>query len=215
MADEHHDLITGDDDVTRCAWGAGPDVYRAYHDDDWGRPLHGERELFELLTLETFQSGLSWLTILRKREAFVRAFDGFDADVVAAYGEAETARLMDDAAIVRNRLKIAAAITNAKAIVALREEEGLDGFFWSFADAAREEREAPDWRPLSMADVPSSTPVSKAMAKAFKQRGFAFVGPTVAYAFMQSAGVVDDHLAGCVRAVEAATAEHGWTARQG
>lgn len=193
-------VITGDDGVARCAWGAEPDVYRAYHDDDWGRPLHGERELFELLTLETFQSGLSWLTILRKRPAFVTAFDGFDPEVVAGYGEAETARLLADAGIVRNRLKVAAAITNARATVALRDDDGLDAFFWSFADAAREERASADWRPASMADVPSSTPVSKAMAKAFKARGFAFVGPTVAYAFMQSAGLVDDHLTGCVRA---------------
>lgn len=193
-------VITGDDGVARCAWGAEPDVYREYHDDDWGRPLHGERALFELLTLETFQSGLSWLTILRKRPAFVAAFDGFDPEVVARYGEAETARLLADAGIVRNRLKVAAAITNARATVALRDDEGLDAFFWSFADAARQERAAPDWRPGSMADVPSSTPVSKAMAKAFRARGFAFVGPTVAYAFMQSAGIVDDHLAGCARA---------------
>lgn len=190
-------LITGDDGVDRCAWGAAPDVYRAYHDEDWGRPLHGERALFELLTLETFQSGLSWLTILRKRPAFVTAFDGFDPDVVAAYGERETARLLGDAGIVRNRLKVAAAITNAKATVALRDDGGLNDFLWSFADAARDERPAADWRPGSMADVPSSTPVSRAMAKAFKARGFAFVGPTVAYAFMQSAGIVDDHLAGC------------------
>ncbi|MEV4421931.1 DNA-3-methyladenine glycosylase I [Patulibacter sp. NPDC049589] len=194
------DLITGDDDVTRCGWGGGPEVYRAYHDEDWGRPLHGERALFELLTLETFQSGLSWLTILRKRPAFVAAFDGFDPERVAAYGDEETARLLADAGIVRNRLKVAAAITNARATVALRDDEGLDAFFWSFADAARDERPAPDWRPASMADVPSWTVASKAMAKAFKARGFAFVGPTVAYAFMQSAGVVDDHLTGCVRA---------------
>lgn len=194
-------LITGDDGVQRCAWGAAPDVYRDYHDADWGRPLHGERALFELLTLETFQSGLSWLTILRKRPAFVAAFDGFDAEAVAAYGDEDTARLLADAGIVRNRLKVAAAITNARATVALREDGGLDGFFWSFRDAARDERAAPDWRPASMADVPSSTPVSKAMAKAFKARGFAFVGPTVAYAFMQSAGLVDDHLVGCACAV--------------
>lgn len=197
-------LIRGDDGVDRCAWGAAPDVYRQYHDGDWGRPLHGERALFQLLTLETFQSGLSWLTILRKRAAFVAAFDGFDPDAVAGYGDEESARLLTDAGIVRNRLKVAAAITNAKATVALREDGGLDAFFWSFADAARDERPAADWRPGSMADVPSSTPVSKAMAKAFKARGFAFVGPTVAYAFMQSAGVVDDHLAGCACAVPAA-----------
>lgn len=197
-------LIRGDDGVDRCAWGAAPDVYREYHDGDWGRPLHGERALFQLLTLETFQSGLSWLTILRKRAAFVAAFDGFDPDAVAGYGDEESARLLTDAGIVRNRLKVAAAITNAKATVALREDGGLDAFFWSFAGAARDERPAADWRPGSMADVPSSTPVSKAMARAFKARGFAFVGPTVAYAFMQSAGVVDDHLAGCACAVPAA-----------
>lgn len=197
MADH---VITGDDGVARCAWGAAPDVYREYHDDDWGRPLRGERALFELLTLETFQSGLSWLTILRKRPAFVAAFDGFDPDVVAVYGDEETARLLADAGIVRNRLKVAAAITNARATVALRDTGGLDAFFWSFADDARQERAAADWRPVSMAEVPSSTPVSTAMAKAFKARGFAFVGPTVAYAFMQSAGLVDDHLIGCARA---------------
>ena len=188
------DLITGDDGVTRCGWGADPDVYRRYHDEEWGRPLHGERELFELLTLETFQSGLSWLTILRKREAFAAAFDGFDPDRVAAYGEADTARLLADAGIVRNRLKVAAAITNARATVALRDEGGLDAFLWSFADAARAEQPV---RPERLADVPSATPTSKALAKALRARGFAFVGPTVAYAFLQSMGVVDDHLVGC------------------
>jgi DNA-3-methyladenine glycosylase I len=151
-------------------------------------------------SLETFQSGLSWLTILRKRPAFVAAFHGFDPDRVAVYGDADSARLLADAGIVRNRLKVAAAITNARATVALRADGGLDAFVWSFADAARDERPSPDWRPASMAEVPSSTPASKAMAKAFRARGFAFVGPTVAYAFLQSAGVVDDHLHGCVRA---------------
>jgi DNA-3-methyladenine glycosylase I len=199
-------VIEGEDGVARCAWGAEPDAYRRYHDEDWGRPLHGERELFELLTLETFQSGLSWLTILRKRPAFVAAFEGFDADRVAAYGEEDTARLLADAGIVRNRLKVAAAIQNARATVALREQGGLDAFFWSFAQAAEQERPAPDWRPTSMAEVPSSTPVSKGMAKAFRAAGFAFVGPTVAYAFMQSAGLVDDHLVGCARAAELARA---------
>jgi DNA-3-methyladenine glycosylase I len=192
------DLVIGDDGAARCPWGAAPDVYRAYHDEEWGRPLHGERALFELLTLETFQSGLSWLTVLRKRPAFKAAFDGFDPDVVAGYGEEDTARLLADAGIVRNRQKVAAAIANARAVVALREEGGLDAFVWSFADAARDERPAPDWRPTALGDLPSSTPTSKAMAKAMRARGFAFVGPTVAYAFLESAGVVDDHLEGCV-----------------
>ncbi|MGX6450042.1 DNA-3-methyladenine glycosylase I [Patulibacter sp. S7RM1-6] len=188
------DLITGDDGVPRCRWGAAPDVYRRYHDEEWGRPLHGERELYELLTLETFQSGLSWLTILRKRPAFVAAFDGFDPERVAGYGDEDVARLLADAGIVRNRLKVAAAITNARATVALRERGGLDVFLWSFADDARAERSG---RPVRAADVPSTTPTSKALATALRARGFAFVGPTVAYALMQSMGLVDDHLVGC------------------
>ncbi|WP_210496068.1 DNA-3-methyladenine glycosylase I [Patulibacter sp. SYSU D01012] len=188
------DLITGDDGVPRCGWGADPDVYRRYHDDEWGRPLHGERELYGLLTLETFQSGLSWLTILRKRPAFEAAFHGFDPERVAGYGEEDTARLLADAGIVRNRLKVAAAITNARATVALRADGGLDAFLWSFAEAASAERTG---RPERLADVPSATPTSKALAKALRGRGFAFVGPTVAYAFMQSMGLVDDHLIGC------------------
>ncbi len=192
------DLTIGDDGAARCPWGDAPDVYRAYHDAEWGRPLHGERALYELLTLETFQSGLSWLTILRKRPAFVAAFDGFDPDAVAAYGDADVTRLLADAGIVRNRQKIAAAVANARAVVALREEGGFDAFVWSFADAARDERPAPDWRPAALGDLPSSTPTSKAMAKAMRARGFSFVGPTVAYAFLESAGVVDDHLEGCV-----------------
>jgi DNA-3-methyladenine glycosylase I len=205
------DLITGDDGRTRCRWGSEPDVYRSYHDEDWGRPLHGERELYGLLTLETFQSGLSWLTILRKRPAFQAAFDDFDPERVARYGEEDVARLLGDAGIVRNRLKVAAAVANARATVALREQGGLDAFFWSFADQAREERPAPNWRPRAMADVPSSTPTSKAMAKAFRAAGFAFVGPTVAYAFMQSAGLVDDHLVGCVCATSCDGASHADT----
>jgi DNA-3-methyladenine glycosylase I len=188
------DLITGEDDVTRCGWGAGPGIYRDYHDREWGRPLHGEHALYGLLTLEAFQSGLAWITILRKRPAFRAAFHDFDPERVAAYGEEDSARLLADAGIVRNRLKVAAAIQNARATVALREDGGLDAFLWSFADAARAEQGA---RPTSFAQVPSSTPTSKALAKELKRRGFAFVGPTVAYALMQSAGLVDDHLAGC------------------
>jgi len=191
------DLVVGDDGLARCRWGAEPAIYRAYHDEDWGRPLHGERELLELLVLETFQSGLSWLTVLRKREAFRRAFDGFDPDAVAAYGPEDAARLLADAGIVRNRAKVDAAIRNARATVELREDGGLDRLVWSFADAAAAER---DGRPTTMAEVPAATTTSKRMAAELRRRGFAFVGPTVAYAFLQSAGVVDDHLVGCHRA---------------
>lgn len=188
------DLVVGEDGLARCRWGAGVAEYRDYHDREWGRPLHGERELFELMTLEAFQSGLAWITILRKRAGFRAAFDGFDPDVVADYGERETARLLADAGIVRNRAKVAATIANAQATVALRRDGGLDELLWSFADAAAAERSG---RPATFADVPAVTATSKAMAKELKRRGFAFVGPTVAYAFMQSMGVVDDHVAGC------------------
>ncbi|TDE08797.1 DNA-3-methyladenine glycosylase I [Jiangella asiatica] len=170
--------------------------YLDYHDTEWGRPVHGDAALYERLTLEGFQSGLSWITILRKRDGFRAAFAGFDADVVAGYDEADAERLMQDARIVRNRAKIAAAITNAKALVALRDADGdgaLDRLVWSFA---------PDPAacpvPASLADVPATTPESVALAKALKKRGFVFVGPTTAYATMQAAGLVNDHLAGCV-----------------
>ncbi len=191
------DVVVGDDGLARCRWGAAPELYRAYHDEDWGRPLHGERPLFELLTLEAFQSGLAWITILRKREAFRTAFDGFDPERVATYGDADVARLLADAGIVRNRAKVAATVQNARATLALRDGGGLDGLLWSFADAAAAERAG---RPATFADVPASTGTSKAMAKELRRRGFAFVGPTVAYALMQSAGIVDDHVAGCHRA---------------
>jgi DNA-3-methyladenine glycosylase I len=177
----------------RC-FGDGDVLYAAYHDDEWGRPVTDERGLFERMTLEAFQSGLSWLTILRKREGFRRAFDGFDADAVARYGDADAARLLADAGIVRNRAKIAAAIANAKAVVTLREtvDGGLDGLVWSFA---------PDGvtrpAPRDLGDVPATTPESAALAKALKRNGFVFVGPTTAYAAMQACGLVNDHLAGC------------------
>jgi DNA-3-methyladenine glycosylase I len=155
--------------------------------------VRGEQALFERITLEAFQSGLSWLTILRKREAFRRAFAGFDPEAVAAFDESDEARLMADAGIVRNRLKVRAALTNARAVVGLRDSGGLDALFWSFAP----QRSA---RPRSFADVPASTPESVALAKALKRAGLVFVGPTTMYAAMQACGVVDDHLAGCHRA---------------
>jgi DNA-3-methyladenine glycosylase I len=191
------DLVVGDDGRARCWWGAGDPLYVGYHDDEWGRPLRDEHALFGLLCLEFFQSGLSWLTILRKRPAFFAAFDGFDPEVVAGYGDAEVARLMADAGIVRNRMKIDAAIANARALAAMHADgETLVDLLFSFGhDSGSPER--PEGRFRSLSEVPSSTPSSKAMAKALKARGFRFVGPVVAYALMQSAGIVDDHLEGC------------------
>ncbi len=191
------DLVVGDDGHARCWWGAGDPLYVAYHDDEWGRPLRDEHALFGLLCLEFFQSGLSWLTILRKRPAFFAAFDGFDPEVVAGYGDAEVARLMADAGIVRNRMKVDAAIANARALAAMHEQgETLVDLLFSFGpDSGSPER--PEGRFRSLSEVPSSTPSSKAMAKALKARGFRFVGPVVAYALMQSAGIVDDHVEGC------------------
>jgi DNA-3-methyladenine glycosylase I len=184
-------VVVGADGLARCAWAGQAPVYTAYHDEEWGRPVHGEVALFERITLEAFQSGLSWLTILRKRDGFRRAFAGFDPEQVAAFGADDVARLMADAAIVRNGAKVRAAITNAAAVLRLREEGGLDALFWSFApDAARP-------RPASMDDVPATTPESVALSKALKRRGFVFVGPTTAYAAMQACGAVDDHVAGC------------------
>ena len=190
-------LVVGDDGHTRCAWGSGDPLYIAYHDGEWGRPLRDEHALFGLLCLEFFQSGLSWLTILRKRPAFFAAFDGFDPEVVAGYGPTEVARLMADAGIVRNQAKVDAAIANAGALVAMHDNgETLVDLLFSFAPAP-----GADGRPAGRfgtpADMPSRTPSSTALSKALKARGFRFVGPVVAYALMQSAGVVDDHLDGC------------------
>jgi DNA-3-methyladenine glycosylase I len=183
----------GPDGRPRCWWCLGTDDYLAYHDDEWGRPLHGDVALFERLTLEAFQSGLSWLTILRKRENFRRAFDGFEVERVAEYGAKEVGRLLADAGIVRNRMKIEAAITNAQATTAMHADgKTLDELIWSFAPD-------PDSRPAPRSghDLESVTAESKAMTKELKRRGFVFVGPTTAYATMQAAGMVNDHLAGC------------------
>jgi DNA-3-methyladenine glycosylase I len=165
--------------------------YVAYHDTEWGVTVHGDDRLFERMTLEAFQSGLSWLTILRKRENFRAAFANFSIPAVAAFTEADRERLMADAGIVRNRLKVAAAMTNARAAVELGPG-GLDGLLWSFAPTGKRTR------PKLLADVPASTPESIALAKTLKKQGFVFVGPTTAYALMQATGMVDDHLIGCV-----------------
>lgn len=191
------DLVVGDDGRARCAWGASDADYRAYHDDEWGRPLRDERALFELLCLEAFQSGLSWALILRKRPGFRVAFDGFDPERVAAYGDADVARLLGDDRIVRNRAKVDATIANARAVVALHEaDETLVDTVWSHAPGAFDGSRRAN-RFQTMAEVPSETSESKAMAKDLRRRGFRFVGPVVGYALMQSAGLVDDHLQGC------------------
>lgn len=187
------DLVTGPDGVTRCAWGAGDPLYVGYHDREWGRPLRDDDALFELLALEGFQAGLSWLTILRKREAFRTVFAGFRIDAVAAFGERDVERLLADPGIVRNRAKIEATIANARA--ALDLPGGLTDFLWSFAPPPRLRR------PRSFAELPAETVESKALSKELRRRGFRFVGPTIVYAFMQAAGLVDDHLAGCEIAV--------------
>lgn len=178
---------------TRCAWGDSAPEYVTYHDEEWGVPLRGDDALFERLTLEAFQSGLSWLTILRKRPAFRAAFAGFSIDAVAEFTEEDRARLLADAGIVRNRAKVDAAIANARA--ARRLPEGLSELLWSFAPTG------PRRRPATLAEVPATSPESVAMAKELKRRGFVFVGPTTGYALMQATGMVDDHVVTCFRAV--------------
>ena len=182
--------------MQRC-FGDGDPLYEAYHDTEWGIPVRGERELYERVSLEAFQSGLAWITILRKRPAFRAAFAGFDPERVARFTADDVARLLADAGIVRNRAKIEATIANARAVLGLwKRGETLSGLFWAHAPAVGPER-----RPLTWADVPTQTDESRALAKALKAAGFRFVGPTTAYASMQACGLVDDHLAGCPRAV--------------
>jgi DNA-3-methyladenine glycosylase I len=184
--------VVGPDGVARCPWGAGDPVNLAYHDTEWGLRVSGESAHLERLTLEAFQSGLSWRTILLKRDSFRAAFAGFDADTVAAYGPPDVDRLMADAGIVRNRRKVDAAIANARATVALREQGGLEAFIWSFRPEAGP-------APRTTADVPTTSPQSLALARALKKAGFAHVGPTTMYALMEAIGLVDDHLADCHR----------------
>jgi len=185
-------LVVDDRGVARCGWAVSTADYVAYHDEEWGVAVHGETPLFERLTLEAFQSGLSWLTILRKREGFRAAFAGFDAETVAAFGEPDFERLMADSSIVRNGLKIRAAITNAQSVVRLRDCGGLDELLWSFAPAEHQ-------RPLTSAGLRATSAESIALAKALKRNGFVFVGPTTVYAAMQACGLADDHLTGCFR----------------
>lgn len=184
--------VVGDDGRARCPWGAGDPVNLAYHDTEWGVPVRGESAYLERLTLEAFQSGLSWLTILNKRAAFREVFAGFDAERVADFDQARVEELMTDARIVRNRLKIEAAVANAQATLALRDRGGLEDFVVSFAPA-------PGAGPRTIADVPAITAESTALSRALKKEGFRFVGPTTMYALMQAIGLVDDHLLGCFR----------------
>jgi DNA-3-methyladenine glycosylase I len=177
--------------MTRCWWCGDDPLYVRYHDEVWGKPMHGDRELFEMLTLESFQSGLAWITILRKQEGFRAAFSEWDIEAIAAYGDADVERLMADASIVRNRAKIEATLANARATMALWDAgETLDDVLWSFAPPPRP-------APADRSEIPPVTAESTAMAKELKKRGFRFFGPTTAYALMQAAGLVNDHLADC------------------
>ena len=181
--------------VTRCAWAGDDPLMVAYHDEEWGRPTHDEHHLFELLTLEGAQAGLSWTTILRKRAGYRAAFGGFDPDVVARFGPADVERLLGDASIVRHRGKIESTVNNAARILDVRDDVGsLDALLWSFVDG---EPIVNAWTELS--ELPSATAASRAMSKELKRRGFRFVGPTTMYALMQAAGLVDDHVVGCFR----------------
>ncbi len=184
-------VTIGPDGLPRCPWADSTDDYREYHDAEWGRPVHGDVALYERISLEAFQSGLSWLTILRKRRGFRTAFAGFDPEAVADFQEPDVERLMADASIVRNRRKIEATIQNARALLEMQAEgSSLDELVWSFAPSTRD-------RPATMSDVQATTPESLALSKALKSRGFGFVGPTTMHAAMQACGLVDDHLADC------------------
>ncbi|HZV20952.1 MAG TPA: DNA-3-methyladenine glycosylase I [Hyphomicrobiales bacterium] len=176
----------------RCPWAHSDPLYIRYHDEEWGVPKTRDNDFFEKIVLEGFQSGLSWITILRKREAFRRAFAGFDAEKIARYGDAEISGLLADAGIIRHRGKIEATIANARAYLALRETSTLVGFLWAFVDEAAIQN-----RFRSMAEVPAETPLSRTISKALKARGFRFVGPTTTYSMMQACGLVNDHLVSC------------------
>jgi len=192
MAVDGSGVVRGADGVRRCFWGGSTPDYVAYHDDEWGRPVVDDVRLFEKISLEGFQSGLSWLTILRKREGFRAAFSGFDPSRVARYGERDVQRLLADPGIVRHRGKIEATIANARATLVVQEARGsLASLLWSYEVRRR-------IAPRAIADIPSSSPESLALSKELKSFGFRFVGPTTAYAAMQAMGVVNDHLVGCV-----------------
>ena len=194
MTDQNEEVII------RCPWCGSDPLYVSYHDHEWGVPLHDEQRLFEMLTLEGAQAGLSWLTILRKREGYRRAFAGFDPQAVAEFGEADVARLLADPGIVRNRLKVASTISNARAVLEVQARYGsLDAFLWSFVDGVPIRN---SWR--SLKEIPASTPLSDRMSKELKRHGFRFVGSTICYAHMQATGMVNDHVVDCFRHAECA-----------
>jgi len=181
------------DKLTRCDWAAHDILNQEYHDNEWGKPVHDDRTLFKMLILEGMQAGLSWITILKKRDAFIKAFDDFDPAIISTYGDEKIEELMQNAGIIRNRLKINAAITNARAYFVLCEKYGsLDQFLWSYVDNKPIKNA---WE--TMADVPASTPLAEKISKDLKNLGFKFVGPTIIYAYMQSVGLVNDHMTSC------------------
>jgi DNA-3-methyladenine glycosylase I len=190
------DVVVADDGKARCRWVGADAEYQRYHDEEWGRPLHGDQRLYEKLSLEGFQAGLSWITILRRRPAFREVFHGFDPQRVAAMGPDEVEAAMLDERIIRNRAKILATINNANLVLEMTQGRpgALDDLMWSFAPAPRSRRLT------AMADIPAVTAESVAMSKTLRSLGFSFVGPTTMYALMQSAGMVDDHVVGCWRA---------------
>ena len=190
--------MIGSDPRTRCAWGTADPLSLAYHDEEWGVPIHDDRRLFELLNLEGAQAGLAWITILRKRDGYRRAFDGWDPARIASYGPDDEARLLADAGIVRNRAKVRAVIGNARAYLGI---DDFDRYLWSFVDGSPIQN-----RWTSLGGVPAETDASRAISRDLKKRGFSFVGPTIVYAFMQSAGLVNDHLVSCFRHAELAGA---------
>jgi len=190
-----------EDGRIRCVWATSDPLYVAYHDEEWGVPSHDDRHLFEMLILEGAQAGLSWITILRRRDGYRRAFDGFDPEAIARYGPEKTAALLADPGIIRNRAKVDAAVANARAYLALREEAGsFDRFLWQFVGGRPLQNR---WRRSEMtSEVPAETAESKAMSKELRRRGFTFVGPTICYAFMQAVGMVNDHTVDCFRHAE-------------
>ena len=183
------------DNLIRCAWCGDDPEYIAYHDEHWGVPVHDDRLLFEMLILEGAQAGLSWITILKRWEGYRQAFDNFDAEKIARYGDDKIATLMEDTRIIRNRLKINAAVKNAQAFLKIQEEFGsFDAYIWQFIGGKQRVNQF-----RTLADIPAQTDESRAMSKALKKRGFSFVGPTICYAYMQSVGMVDDHVMDCFR----------------
>lgn len=183
------------DDRIRCAWATSDPLYVAYHDEEWGVPVHDDRKLFEMLILEGAQAGLSWITILRRREGYRRAFDRFDAKRIAAYGPERIQEILGDPGVIRNRAKIESAVTNARAFLEVREQAGsFDGFLWQFVDGEPRQN-----RRRSLEEVPAETPESRALSKELRRKGFRFVGPTICYAFMQAVGMVNDHVIDCFR----------------